>query len=305
MTRTAWISLTVTVLALGLGIAVLAVTLSGGEGSKRSPTSTVGAVSPPAPFELPLALKPSTLALATHRRDLIVGIAARAGGPVEVAAVRAESPVPAEAIRLRVRGHDVNGQSCGRGCSLAHVPVLDGARTRLSVLIGSTSVSFDLPARLPPSGRAVFARALKTMRSLRSFHFTEQLSSGRGGLVTKFDIQAPDRLRLRTADGFRAVIIGRTRWDFRGGRWERTSFPGLVVTDVLMWHRARSPRIVGHRANGVTELSAFGLEPVPAWFRVLVAPSGRVVEAEMTAPSHFMKHRYGEFNRSARIKAPK
>ena len=46
--------------------------------------------------------------------------------------------------------------------------------------------------------------------------------------------------------------------------------PGLKVADVLMWHRATHARVVGHEANGVTDLAAFGLEPVPAWFRVSV-----------------------------------
>jgi hypothetical protein len=185
------------------------------------------------------------------------------------------------------------------------VPVLAGAQARVSVQVGVSSVSFDLPARLPPSGKAELARALRTMTSLRSYHFTETLSSGRGGLVTQFDVQSPDRLRFRTATGFRSVIIGRTRWDFRSGRWEPTQFPGLAVKDVLMWHSAKTARILERGPNGQTVLTAFSLQPVPAWFRLLVAPSGRVVSAEMSAPSHFMQHRYAAFNRAGAIKPPK
>jgi hypothetical protein len=161
---------------------------------------------------------------------------------------------------------------------------------------GSAIVPFDLPARLPPSGTALFRTAQDTMDGLNAFRFTEQLSSGTGGLRTDFDVQAPDRIRLRTANGFRSVIIGRTRWDFQAGRWQRSSFPGLRVAQMLMWYRAKHARVVGRRANGVTELAAFGLEPVPAWFRLSVEPSGRVVEAEMIAASHFMLHRYSDFN---------
>ena len=143
------------------------------------------------------------------------------------------------------------------------------------------------------------------MGDLRSYHFTERLSSGQGSILTGLDVQAPNRLRLRTNTGFRSVIIGRTRWDFLDGRWERQSFPGLNVRDVLMWYDARTPRIVGRKANGDTDLAAFSLKPVPSWFRLTVEPSGRVSHAEMTAPSHFMLHRYSEFDRAPPVRPPR
>src|SRR5207342_1729285 len=123
---------------------------------------------------------------------------------------------------------------------------------------------------------------------------------GQRSIFTGTDVQAPNRLRLRTNTGFRSVIIGGTRWDFLGGRWERQRFPGLDVRDVLMWYDARTPRVVGRKANGDTDLAAFSLKPVPSWFRLTVEPSGRVSHAEMTAPSHFMLHRYSEFDRAPR-----
>ena len=143
------------------------------------------------------------------------------------------------------------------------------------------------------------------MAALRSYHFTERLSSGRGAILTRLDVQAPDRLRLRTNNGFRSVIIGGTRWDFLDGRWERQSFPGLDVREVLMWYRARTPRVVKREPNGAAELAAFSLKPVPSWFRLTVEPSGRVSQARMTAPSHFMLHRYSEYDRAPEITPPK
>jgi hypothetical protein len=71
-----------------------------------------------------------------------------------------------------------------------------------------------------------------------------------------------------------------------------------------MWYDAKNPRIVRRLPNGDVELAAYGLKPVPAWFRLTVEPSGRVVQAEMTAPSHFMLHRYSAFDRGAAIKPP-
>jgi hypothetical protein len=72
-----------------------------------------------------------------------------------------------------------------------------------------------------------------------------------------------------------------------------------------MWYRAKHPRVIGRQSNGITELAAFGLRPVPAWFRLSIEPTGRVVESEMISPSHFMLHRYRDFNGRFAIKAPK
>jgi hypothetical protein len=184
------------------------------------------------------------------------------------------------------------------------VPVLDGDASTLTVRHRAQAVSFDLSGQLPPAGTATFDRALRTMDALNSYRFTERLSSGAGTVFTRIDVQAPDRLRLRT-QGFRSVIIGDTRWDFRNGNWEQSAFPGLDVRDLLMWHEAKNPRVLRRHEDGVQELTAFGLKPVPAWFRLEVAPSGRVVEAEMTAASHFMLHRYAGFDEGVMIEAPR
>ena len=143
------------------------------------------------------------------------------------------------------------------------------------------------------------------MAGLRSYHFDERLSSGAGSIITQLDVEAPNRLRLRTNTGYRSVIIGKTRWDFVDGRWQRQAFPGLDVREALMWYRARAPRVVGRKANGDVELAAFSLQPVPSWFRLTVEPSGRVTQARMTAPSHFMLHRYSEYDQAPEIKPPR
>jgi hypothetical protein len=302
VSRNAWIAL---VAAVGVAAAAVAGALLA-KGSTDStpqqrvltaPTSTRG-------FSLPLALSSSSLTLAKHEGNLLVGIAARPGGPIEVAALRAETPLATDEIRVEVGDRNVEAEPCGRGCSRVEAPVLSGSPVRFSVRAGSTRLSFALPARLPAGGDEVFARAEHTMRRLHSFRFTERLSSGAETVTTKLEVQAPNRLHLRTSSGFRSVIIGRNRWDYVGGHWEHEPFPGLDVAGVLMWSRAKHPRIVTRRPHGITELAAFSLQPVPAWFRVAVNPSGRVVEAEMIAASHFMVHRYSDFNGGLSITPP-
>jgi hypothetical protein len=303
VSRVAWITIAVVVL---VGVIAVGALLARGDGSTRA-SPRAGTTTSTRGFSLPLAEDPSALALGKHERNLLVGIAAKPGGPIEVAALRAETPLATDELRFELDGSSAEASSCGSGCSRIDASVLDGSPSELTVRVGPSEVGFALPARLPPSGEALFARASRTMGGLRAYRFIEELTSGRDGVLTEYEVQAPNRLSLsvRGTPGFRSVIIGRTRWDYHDGTWERSSFPGLNVADVLMWHRAKHARVVGREANGVTDLAAFGLEPVPAWFRVSVEPSGRVVEAEMIAASHFMTHRYTDFNGQIQIKAPK
>lgn len=301
--RTLWIVVFGGIIALGLGAAVVAAFVTDNGGSTASSTSTSSS-SVSDTFDLPIGLQKNTLALAKHQRDLLVGLAAQPGGPVEVAVVRSDAPVASDAVRVSVDGRDVPTEPCGTGCSRAQAAVLQGRPSRVTVSAGSAPVSFQLPGSLPASGQSAFDRARRTMAALHSYRFSERLTSGGPVVFTRLAVQAPDRLSLKTNNGFRSVIIGRKRWDYQDGRWQEGPFPGLNVQDVLMWYEARNPRVVRRLPNGDVQLSAYGLKPVPAWFRLTVEPSGRVAEAEMTAPAHFMLHRYSDFNSTPAIKPP-
>jgi hypothetical protein len=304
VSRTAWTALIAAIVALGIAIGAVAAFLGEDEGSTTTGART--SADQPRGFEVPLAGQPETLALGGHDGNLLVGIAARRSGPVELTALRGETPVARDDLRVELNGRVVRPEPCGQGCLRVSGPVLDGRSAFLTVRNGTEDVSFDLPAFLPPDGKAAFEKARRTMSALQTFRFTERLSSGLGTTVNStVDVQAPDRMRLRTK-GFSSVIIGKTRWDRpAGAQWERSPFPGLDVRDLLMWHQAKSPRIVRLSGNGEAELVAFGLQPVPAWFRLDVEPSGRVTEAEMTAASHFMLHRYSDFDEGAAVTPPR
>jgi hypothetical protein len=303
VSRTAWTALIAAIVVAGVAIGAVAAILDGDDESTAS--GPQASADQPRGFELPLAGQPRTLALGGHDRNLLVGIAARRGGPIELTALRGETPVPRGELRVELDGRIVQAQPCGRGCSRVSASVLAGRDDFLTVRHGPQSVTFDLPAFLPPDGNAAFDKASRTMSALRTFRYTERLSSGLGTTVNStVDVQAPDRMRLRT-EGFSSVIIGKSRWDRRGETpWERNPFPGLDVKELLMWHQAKNPRVLRLFPNGEAELVAFGLQPVPAWFRLDVQPSGRVTEAEMTAASHFMVHRYGNFDQGETIRPP-
>ena len=301
--RTLWIVVFGGIIALGVGAAVVtAFVTDNSEPSASTTTTSSSSVSDT--FDLPIGLEKDTFALAKHQRDLLVGLAAQPGGPVEVAVVRGDTPVASDAVRVSVDGRDVPTESCGTGCSRVQTAVLQGRPSRVTVRAGSAPVSFQLPASLPASGQSAFDRARRMMAALRTYRFTERLTSGGPVVFTHLAVQAPDRLSLRTNNGFRSVIIGHKRWDYLDGRWQEAPFPGLQAREVLMWYDARNPRVVRRLPNGDVQLAAYGLKPVPAWFRLTVEPSGRVSEAEMTAPAHFMLHRYSDFNSAPAIKPP-
>jgi hypothetical protein len=305
--RIAWI-------VLSVALAAVVVLLTGaafliGSGSEtRSAGETPPTVSEGAPpsLQLPLARDSQALMLATEADRVLVGVAARPGGPVDVGVLDGEQELDRTRISFRVGTREVGASPCGYGCSRLQASVLAGTPQTVSVVVdGKRPLNVELPARLPPSGATIFRRAERSMRSLRSYAYRERLSSGVGLAVTsEFAARAPDRLRLRTSSGSRAVIIGKTRWDRVGARWERSAFPGLS-TRSFMWDGAFNPRVVGSAAGGARVLAAFDSQPVPAWFRLTVTPDGRVREAEMIAPSHFMVQAFNRFNAPIRVEPPR
>ena len=301
--RSLWLAVFGGVIAVGL-IAAIVTAFVTDDGEPSASTTSTGAASASDTFDLPLGLESDTFALAQHRGNVLVGLAARSGGPLEVAVVRGDTPLSADAVRVDVDGHERPTESCGTGCSRVAAGVLQGRSSRVTVNTGSSSVSFQLPASLPASGQSDLDRARRTMAGLRSYRFTERLTSGGPIVVTRLAVQAPDRLSLRTSGGYRSVIIGRKRWEYLDGRWQETSFPGLSAREVLMWYDAKNPRVVARLPSGDVELAAYGLKPVPAWFQLTVQPSGRVTEAEMMAPAHFMLHRYSDFDNVPAIEPP-
>lgn len=307
MPRLAWIVLSVAlaaVVVLLIGAAFLIASGSETSGAKEA-TLTVPGSAPPR-LQLPLARDQKALMLATEADRVLVGVAARPGGPVDVGVLDGERELDRTRLSFRIGTREVGADPCGYGCSRLGASVLDGRPHTVSVVIdGKRRLGVELPARLPPSGSTLFRRSERSMRSLRSYAYRERLSSGVGLAVTsEFAARAPNRLRLRTSSGSRTVIIGKARWDRVGARWERSAFPGLS-TRSFMWDGAFNSRVVGSAAGGARVLAAFDSEPVPAWFQLTVAPDGRVHRAEMIAPSHFMVQRFNRFNAPIRIEPPR
>jgi hypothetical protein len=306
MSRVAWVVLSVAAALLAVGFAGAAFVVASGSGSEAEPETTLTLGESSGRVELPLADQDQTIMLAQHKGRVLVGIAASAGGPVDVAVLEGETPVAPEKLSFAADGKPVDGVPCGRTCFRLAVAAFNGKR-RITV---STPQRFEflLPKALPASGAGLFAKVQREMGALRTHRYTEELTSGVGaGVRSTFGVRAPNRLAFRTADGFRSVIIGRNRWDFRNGRWERSAFPGLRVP-TYMWDGARNARLLGttrFRGRLVQILSVYDRQPIPAWFRLLVDPQSRVLDARMIAPSHFMRQQFSDFNQPIAIRPPK
>lgn len=278
------------VVAFGL-LAAAFVVAAGSEGDAEETEATRA-------LELPLADDDSALMLAKRSGRVLVGIAYKPGVPVQVAVLRGEQAVPASELSFEVNGREVEAQSCGYACF-----ALAPTQPRQIAVGVPEPVQFNLPATVPPTATALFARLTRAMERLRTYRFYETLTAGVGpGTSARFEIQAPNRMRFRTAAGSRSVVVGTSRWDQRGGRWQRTPFPGVELPS-YMWDGAGHARHLG-RSGPYQLLSVFDSEPVPAWFQLTIDGRNRVLVAEMLAPSHFMRQRFYDFNAPLTIVPP-
>jgi copper transport protein len=234
----------------------------------------------------------------------------QAGESGDLAVALAVRPAGAELVALDSGGRRVDGlsvtiagaaaRSCGRGCYGAAGTFVG----KVPVSVDGRTLVFRFPARARPAG-ALVARATSTFRKLRSVDFVERLaSSPRNKVVAEFTLERPDRLEYRIRGGADGIIIGARRWDrARGGKWVPSPQDPTSQPDPI-W--------AGHSTNAyllettpTTYIVAF-LKPIgPAWFtlrldrRTLLPRSLR-----MTAPAHFMTHRYTRFNAAPRIHPP-
>ena len=251
------------------------------------------------------------LMLGGRTRDVLVGVVAHPGGPVEVIAVPSNvRQLPEDSVRasLGTSPPIKPAETCGTHCYRFSLAPLRGAPRRLSVSVaGAGTVRFALPERLPPSAEAMFRRAERRMARLRYVRVHETLSSGKGAVRAVFDLAAPDRLRYVTSAGNRAVVIGATRWDYLDGRWRRSEYQ-RIRQPAYMWAGAGHARLIGRSkiaGRPVSVLAAFRPDPsYPAWLRLYVTPDRHILRADMHAPAHFMVDRLSAFDAPRQIRPP-
>jgi hypothetical protein len=236
-------------------------------------------------------------------------VALAAGSGRLTATVLAPSGEPDRGLPLsfRVGGRTIKASSCGAGCYTAAGPTSG----RVEVLLGSGApVGFDLPAHARPA-EAIVRRATRVFRGLKSLVYIESLrSTPTAGLVTTWKMQAPDEFSYRIDNGASAVVIGNRRWDqtSSGAKWvESTQEPKPQVPAPTWGNLFVNAHVIGTTsvAGRPVWVVSFVNPSIPAWFTAWIDRANhRTLRLRMTAASHFMFHRYIEFDKPLGIRRP-
>jgi hypothetical protein len=209
-------------------------------------------------------------------------------------------------LSFRVAGSSLPARSCGLGCYRATVATTP---RRVEVVLPSGTASFRIPASTR-AGTAIVHRAARVFRDLRSLVYLESLRSGpTGGLLTTWRMSAPDRLSYQIRGGASAVVIGGRRWDRArpGAKWVESQSTSLQVPAPTWSSDATNAHVLGSATvNGrPVWIVSFVTPSVPAWFTAWIDKSDyRTLQLKMTAPAHFMFHRYTQFNGPVAIVPP-
>ena len=283
-----------------LGLLMLAAGCSSGSPvSQRSLQVAVESAPPPPRGALVLGGESGSraVALAVGKRRLTATVLAPAGGPLS-----------GLKVSFRVGSRVLLASPCGLGCYSAAVVRPAQVQVRLS---GSKPVDFELPTRPRPAA-AIVARAARATRKLTSLVYVESLRSGpTGGLLTTWTMKAPNEVEYRIRGGADAIVLGIRRWDRdrAGAPWRRSQqLPALRVPQPAWGSRATNAYVLRETSVGGRPawVVSFANPSTPAWFTAVIdRATYRPLQLHMTAASHFMTHRYLEFDRPLTIEPPR
>jgi hypothetical protein len=206
------------------------------------------------------------------------------------------------------RGYLMTPDACGPGCYQAEVAGVPDSP--VTVRLGGEAYRFDLP-RLPAAdGSALVSKATDTWNALQTLVWRERLASSPTNVLhTVYRAVAPHSLAYSIAGRSSAVIIGRTRWDrpTPTSRWEKSTQDPPLRQPQPFWNVVTDAHVLGMAKAGsqrVTRVSFFD-PSTPAWFEAAIdRRTGRTLELEMTAASHFMHDVYGPFDAPIELQAP-
>lgn len=278
----------------------------------------------------------SSCPVRTARVDELA-VAGQAGSHLVAAWMRRASRGVAGEIRVTdVRGRPSDGfqvqapriASCGRGCRRFARPGF--APLRVSVREAGRRYVVALPTRWKPRGsswaRRLLVRAEAAMRRLRSVREEEVVTSVPGvSSITRFRLQAPDRLAYRTfssragSRGARPVfqtetiVVGRSRWSRAPGQpWRRGPYGNGLPFRTHSWFRwtpyAATVRLLGVSRRAAHPVARIALmDPaVPSWWQLWIdVRTPRVTEVRQISPGQSSLQRYSAFGAPHDVRAPR
>ncbi len=234
------------------------------------------------------------------REDGQLGVALAVRPPGSEVTVLGPDGLGVNGLSVRISG--VETRSCGAGCYGAFVSPVG----KVIVSVDGKRLAFHVPAK-PRTANALVARATRNFRALRSVDYAERLaSSPRNRVVADFTLERPNRLEYRIRGGAAGIIIGPRRWDrVRGGRWMPSPQEPTPQPEPI-WAAGHFTNAFLLETTPSTYVVAF-MKPIgPVWFTIRLDRRTLLPrELRMTAASHFMTHRYTQFNAPARIRAPR
>ncbi len=126
--------------------------------------------------------------------------------------------------------------------------------------------------------------------------------------MTRYRLQAPDRLAYSGRKAGEAVVIGTRRWDRPPGsaRWQRSTQQRLRVP-VPDWASVVDAAVLGDAviAKRAAVVVSFRDPTVPAWFELAVdRRTSLPLHVRMVAAAHFMDRWYGSFDEPFEISPP-
>jgi hypothetical protein len=292
-------------------IAAVAVLIAVRHGHDEAPRPSVPREVAPAP-----APPPGSVVLARESRELAVAIAVRPGRLLNVrATIVGQSGRGVDGLEVKLTARSQSSRAtraarpCGHGCYGATLPVAEPTEFAVKVTGSSAprTVIFPVAGRWPPAeGERFLGRASQAFRRLRTVLLLERLSSGPGhSILTTWKLAAPDRLEYEIRGGPGGIVIGTRRWDRPkpGARWTSSETTPLTQPTPPWGTRVANAHVLTETPQ---RLTASWLDPVvPAWFTATFdRRTALPIELRMTAPAHFMLHRYLAFNRKVRIVPP-
>ena len=196
--------------------------------------------------------EPTDLTLAVRTLLTLVGLTIRPAMPGPNTLWLYLSPISGGSARNLIVTATLQSQPlpltvCGFDCRSAQAVLGGGEMLAIQVAGGGAggTTTFRLPQLPAPDASALLAAADTRMHGLGSLRIDELLGPAEVPLKSQYEMQAPNRMRLKASNGFESVIVGTSQYSRIPGAasWETTQIPPCACLTSYGIRRLRSRHI--------------------------------------------------------------